>query len=99
MPKKAKKQIKKPIAVIYIPDDELDAQAIVKQQIPSLKKDYRLAFRNPNLSQPEYLVKNAVIAFIPDREKDQHVANAYKKAKVKVVSLQVTVKKLTETKE
>ena len=99
MPKKIEKNVKKPIAVLYVPDDELKAQAAVKEQIPTLRKDYRLAFRNPNLFQPEFLVKNAVVAFIPNREKDRHVVKAYQKAKIKTVLLKVPQKEKTETKE
>ena len=99
MPKKIEKNIKKPVAVLYVPDDELKAQAAVKEQIPELRENYRLAFRNPALFQPEYLVKNAEVAFIPDREKDKHVVEAYKKAKIKVVLLQVAKKEKSESKE
>lgn len=90
MPKKIVKNVKKPLAVIYVPDDELAAQAKVKEEAVKLARDYRLAYRNPNLFQPEYLIKGAAVAFIPDREKDQHVVKAYEKAKIKVVLLKVT---------
>jgi len=99
MPKKIQKNVKKPLAALYVPDDDLAAQIKVKKEAVKLANDYRLAYRNPNLFQPEYLVKDAVVAFIPDREKDQHVVKAYEKAKIKTVLLKVPQKEQDKAKE